>query len=393
LQIRGILAPMQSLYRRPLPPALVAFASPEGRALFDAARAAGGMEAFFPLIEQFHTQAEPAFCGLGTLVVALNALGVDPGRLWKGPWRWFSEELLDCCSPLERVRAQGITLDEFVCLARCNGAMAELFRPDAHTLADFRAAIAAAAGSAVDPAMIVSYERSSLGQTGDGHFSPVGGFDAASDHVLVLDVARFKYPPHWIPVTALYAAMQPHDAATGRPRGWVLLRRSSRPASLLFTARCVGNDGFAAFSSAIDQLRAALTSTTGSSGADLRSVLQVMFAAIAADFPLVIEERSLARSEHAVAAAALLTALRATPVFAVVAAAAPPWPPEAATLLVLALPRELWSPLPNAMRAAWLAMLAPDSLPDPVRIESDHIHRQLADLCTLSPGGSCAPCA
>jgi len=88
----------------------------------------------------------------------------------------------------------------------------------------------------------------------------------------------------------------------------------------------------------------------------------------------------------------LLTALRATPVFAVVAATAPPWPPEAAALLVLALPRELWSPLPNAMRATWLAMLAPDSLPDPVRIESDHIHRQLADLCTLSPGGSCTRC-
>jgi glutathione gamma-glutamylcysteinyltransferase len=115
------MAAMQSLYRRPLPPQLVAFAAPEGRAWFDAARAEGGMEAFFPLIEQFHTQADPAFCGLGTLVVALNALGVDPGRLWKGPWRWFSEELLDCCTPLERVRAQGVTLDELACLARCNG--------------------------------------------------------------------------------------------------------------------------------------------------------------------------------------------------------------------------------------------------------------------------------
>ena len=33
-----------------------------------------------------------------------------------------------------------------------------------------------------------------LGQTGDGHWcSPVGGYDAASDQVLLLDVARFKY--------------------------------------------------------------------------------------------------------------------------------------------------------------------------------------------------------
>ena len=31
--------------------------------------------------------------------------GVDPKRVWKGPWRWFSEALLDCCEPLEVVKA------------------------------------------------------------------------------------------------------------------------------------------------------------------------------------------------------------------------------------------------------------------------------------------------
>ena len=33
-------------------------------------------------------QDEPAFCGLGTLVTALNALAVDPGRIWKGVRRF-----------------------------------------------------------------------------------------------------------------------------------------------------------------------------------------------------------------------------------------------------------------------------------------------------------------
>ena len=49
-------------------------------------------------------QAEPAFCGPSALAVALNALGVDPGRTWKAPWRWWTEELLGCCKPLEEVR-------------------------------------------------------------------------------------------------------------------------------------------------------------------------------------------------------------------------------------------------------------------------------------------------
>lgn len=377
---------MDSLYRRPLPPPLVAFASPAGRALFDAARTAGGAEAFFPLIEQFHTQADPAFCGLGSLVVVLNALGVDPGRLWKGPWRWFSEELLDCCASLERVRANGVTLDELACLARCNGARADVHRD--HGEADLRAAVHAAASSPLDPALVVAYDRGALGQTGAGHFSPVGAYDPASDHVLILDVARFKYPPHWIPLAALHAAMQPHDPATGRPRGWLAVRRSDRPASLLFTAHCTGDGGLAAFAAAFTRLRCALADPPArTAAAALHTVL-----AAAAELPLSLERRPLALAEHAAAADTLLAALRSAPVHAAVAPhVAPPWDPDAAALLVLALPADLWSALPADTRADLDALLAVDALPPAVRLEREHIHRQLADLRALGPGG-CASC-
>jgi glutathione gamma-glutamylcysteinyltransferase len=37
-------------------------------------------------------------------VTALNALEVDPGRVWKGVWRWYDESLLDCCKDLAAVR-------------------------------------------------------------------------------------------------------------------------------------------------------------------------------------------------------------------------------------------------------------------------------------------------
>jgi Phytochelatin synthase len=52
--------------------------------VFAEALALGGLAGYFPLAEQFHTQSDPAFCGLGSLVVALNGLAIDPGRLWKG---------------------------------------------------------------------------------------------------------------------------------------------------------------------------------------------------------------------------------------------------------------------------------------------------------------------
>ena len=208
-------------YRRPLPADAIAFSSPEGRQIFAEALAAGGLEGYFTLAEQFHTQSEPAYCGLGSLVMALNALAIDPGRTWKGPWRWFGEELLDCCSPLEDIREHGLALDELACLARCNGVDVAITHADAANLEAWRASLETAAhGGRV---LVASYDRAALDQTGSGHFSPIGGYHAARDLVLVLDVARFKYPPHWLPAERLWRAMQPVDPTTGRTRGWLLL--------------------------------------------------------------------------------------------------------------------------------------------------------------------------
>ncbi|MDP2305344.1 MAG: phytochelatin synthase family protein [Pseudomonadota bacterium] len=215
--------PAPTFYRRELPEGLTAFASPEGRALFREALALGGMEGWFPLAEHFHTQAEPAFCALGSLVVVLNALSIDPARPWKGAWRWYAEELLDCCDPLDVVRTRGLTLPRFGCLARCNGATAGVRYADELGVEPLREDLRAA--GAGGPAVIVSFARSALDQTGAGHYSPIGGWHPEKDLALVLDVARFKYPPFWVPVTRLHAAMLPHDPETARSRGWVVLDR------------------------------------------------------------------------------------------------------------------------------------------------------------------------
>ena len=58
---------------------------------------------------------------LMTLAICLNVLKMDPNRLWKGPWCWYSEELLDCCTPLLVSKTQGISFTEFQCLAESNG--------------------------------------------------------------------------------------------------------------------------------------------------------------------------------------------------------------------------------------------------------------------------------
>jgi glutathione gamma-glutamylcysteinyltransferase len=212
----------ETFYRRPLPSDATEFSSPLGRQLFAEALASGGLDGYFTVAEQFHTQAEPQFCGLGTLVVALNALAIDPGRRWRGVWRWFSEDLLDCCVALEQIRQRGLDIDEVACLARCNGASVEMFRAETSDASAWRASLKQAARG--ERVVVASYDRAGLDQTGSGHFSPIGGYHTVRDLVLVLDVARFKYPPHWIPAERLWQAMQPVDTATGRSRGWLALR-------------------------------------------------------------------------------------------------------------------------------------------------------------------------
>ncbi len=214
----------QTLYRRPLPSTCVAFSSAEGRALFARALARGSAEPYFALAEQFTTQAEPAYCGLATLVMCMNAMAIDPGRLWKGVWRWFAEDMLSCCKDLEVVKREGISLCEFAKLARCNGANCRVVRGGERCdLESFRAQIIWSTGpESKDGAdfccsfLVVNYDRSTFGQTGTGHFSPVAAYDAESDRALILDVARFKYPPHWVKVEALHRAIGP-------PRGFAVL--------------------------------------------------------------------------------------------------------------------------------------------------------------------------
>ncbi|KAA8492590.1 Glutathione gamma-glutamylcysteinyltransferase [Porphyridium purpureum] len=183
-------------------------------------------------------QSLPAFCALSSLVQVLNALEVDPGRVWKGPWRWWDETFLDCCLPLSVVEQNGITLPEFICVAQCQGLRVQAYQPEADTpgkrisaagvigLSEFRAIIVRTC-TATKPRqsgfLVVSYSRKTLGQTGDGHFSPLGAYHAPTDTVLILDTARFKYSPHWVSVALLYEAMIPHDSATDGPRGLVHL--------------------------------------------------------------------------------------------------------------------------------------------------------------------------
>lgn len=116
-------------------------------------------------------------------------------------------------------------MDQFNVMAMANGASVTMHRTTdaAASLSAFRSCVVESAELHSEAFVVVSFCRAKLGQTGSGHFSPVAAYHAASDSVLVLDVARFKYPPYWVPVTDLWAACSAVDPATGRARGWFRL--------------------------------------------------------------------------------------------------------------------------------------------------------------------------
>jgi glutathione gamma-glutamylcysteinyltransferase len=234
--------PAPSFYRRPLPSTCVALSSRAGRHLFQSALAGRGLKSFFRLIEQHTTQGEPAYCGVSTLTVCLNAFAVDPRQTWKGPWRWYEESMLNCCVDLDDVKRTGITMSVFHCLAQCQGLTSRVYyaQDESSTVEHFREQVRVAcveaeegdddssgSGSGSDDhlhsILVVSYNRRGLGQSGTGHFSPIGAYDAASDSVLILDTARFKYGVHWVSLPLLYEAMQSIDPDSGRSRGYIML--------------------------------------------------------------------------------------------------------------------------------------------------------------------------
>ena len=86
--------------------------------------------------------------------------------------------------------------------------------------------------------MIVNYLRKAIGQQTGGHISPLAAYDAKVDRFLILDVARYKYPPVWVKTSDLFDAMNTTDAANdNKTRGYVLGRQNRRYNARHYDAR------------------------------------------------------------------------------------------------------------------------------------------------------------
>ncbi|KAG6662793.1 hypothetical protein CIPAW_03G267500 [Carya illinoinensis] len=118
-------------------------------------------------------------------------------------------------------------------------------------------------------------------KTGSGHFSPIGGYHVGRDMALVLDVARFKYPPHWVPLSLLWEAMGYVDKSTGQQRGFMLISRPHREPGLLYTLSCKNESWVGIAKYLMDDVSLLLKSADVK---DIENVLSLIFTSLPSNF-------------------------------------------------------------------------------------------------------------
>ena len=209
-----------------LPDNLAGFSTRGGESYFAESDA---REAYFPLASNFLTQKTQAYCGVASIVMVLNALGVPaPAVPEYEPYRTFTQdnvlnEQTDAVLPRDVLARRGMTLDQIGGILATEPVKAEVHHASDSSADEFRKLASSYLG---EPGhfVIVNYLRKAIGQQVGGHISPLAAYDAKSDRFLVLDVARYKYPPVWVKTTDIFDAMNTPDAANdNKTRGYVLV--------------------------------------------------------------------------------------------------------------------------------------------------------------------------
>lgn len=203
---------------------------------------------FFLLSSGLDVQMNQAYCGVATAVAVINSLrflkGSSPGSggvnipvdpLYE-PYAYATQvDVFDECTQKHVIAhtgggpgvddiltpPYGLSMDQISNLLRCHlnettaygsgWSIATNYVDQTHmTVGKMRFELK---NALKDPnsRVLVNYLRSSIGQAGGGHWSPVGSYSEKQDAFLVLDVAKYKYPAVWVPTERLYDGMATFD--------------------------------------------------------------------------------------------------------------------------------------------------------------------------------------
>ena len=191
---------------------------------------------FFLIVSGLDTQINQAYCAVATAAAVLNSfrgdvdLPVDPIY---DPHPYATQEfILESACVYDNVihvdrggqtnssfnglvhPPGGLSLDQTDKLIACHlpqnwNVTTVHVDPDIVSVEDIRRDMISALRNP-SQRVLVNYDRSVLGQEGTGHFSPLGSYSTKIDSFLILDVAKYKYPPVWY--VCLCRSLLTHDA-------------------------------------------------------------------------------------------------------------------------------------------------------------------------------------
>jgi hypothetical protein len=185
---------------------------------------------FFAMQPYVETQQNLAFCGPASIVAVMNSFGTPrpfESRLF--PYNFYTQDNI-FNADTQRVKsfglvsARGMTLAEISAFFNALGVKATPYYADSLNIEQLRILLKTTLANPNDR-IVVNFNRKILAQEGGGHQSPLAAYDEASDSALMLDVAKFKYPPSWVPLNELLDAMRSVDSDSGKSRGLVVIER------------------------------------------------------------------------------------------------------------------------------------------------------------------------
>ena len=186
---------------------------------------------FLALSASFTTQITQTLCSVASGVTVLNALAVSrPIDPIYSPYpyftqmNFFTEDVLEIRN-YATVLARGMTLEMAANSIETHGAKTKHVHAEDITFEEFRAMLIENLATPGD-FVIANYQRELIGQPRGAHFSPIGAYDEATDSFLLLDVARYKFPPVWVRADDLFKSMNTEDSEIPRSRGFILVSAS-----------------------------------------------------------------------------------------------------------------------------------------------------------------------
>lgn len=171
---------------------------------------------FYYYQQGWEAQINQAYCPIASSAAIFNSLRGKvnlPQDEAYVPFLWATQKQLllnDCVK--EKVYNvdvwqhvfMGMTLDLTQQLLKCHleeqgyTVEAHYVDPQKTTVKELRKAIKEAVID-TEARVMINYDRGGIsqGEMGHGHFSPIGAYNHEIDAFLVLDVAKYKYPPVW----------------------------------------------------------------------------------------------------------------------------------------------------------------------------------------------------